>query len=57
MPVTIKDIARKIGKSTTTVSRALHEHSDMSPETYLSFPLSFSNLLQPDDIKSVSRRL
>jgi LacI family transcriptional regulator len=33
MPVTIKDIARKIGKSTTTVSRALHDYGDISPET------------------------
>jgi len=33
MPVTIKDIARKIGKSTTTVSRALHDYDDISPET------------------------
>lgn len=33
MPATIKDIARKIGKSTTTVSRALHDYDDISPET------------------------
>ena len=33
MPVTIKDIARMIGKSTTTVSRALHDYDDISPET------------------------
>lgn len=33
MPATIKDIARKIGKSTTTVSRALNDFSDISPET------------------------
>lgn len=33
MPVTIKDIARKIGKSTTTVSRALHDYDDISAET------------------------
>lgn len=33
MPATIKDIARKIGKSTTTVSRALNDYDDISPET------------------------
>jgi LacI family transcriptional regulator len=33
MPVTIKDIARKIGKSTTTVSRALNDFDDISPDT------------------------
>lgn len=33
MPATIKDIARKIGKSTTTVSRALNDFDDISPET------------------------
>jgi LacI family transcriptional regulator len=33
MPITIKDIARKIGKSTTTVSRALNDFSDISEET------------------------
>jgi len=31
--VTIKDIARKIGKSTATVSRALNDFDDISPET------------------------
>jgi LacI family transcriptional regulator len=33
MPATIKDIARKIGKSTTTVSRALNDFGDISAET------------------------
>ncbi|MEW5870069.1 MAG: LacI family DNA-binding transcriptional regulator [Chloroflexota bacterium] len=33
MPATIKDIARKIGKSTTTVSRALNDYDDIGPET------------------------
>src|SRR5512133_458359 len=33
MPATIKDIAKKIGKSTTTVSRALNDFDDISPET------------------------
>lgn len=33
MPSTIKDIAQKIGKSTTTVSRALNDYADISPET------------------------
>jgi len=33
MPGTIKDIAKKIGKSTTTVSRALNDFDDISPET------------------------
>jgi DNA-binding LacI/PurR family transcriptional regulator len=33
MPVTIKDIARKIGKSVATVSRALNDFDDISPET------------------------
>lgn len=31
--VTIKDIARRVGKSVTTVSRALHDYDDVSPET------------------------
>jgi LacI family transcriptional regulator len=30
---TIKDIARKVGKSTTTVSRALNDYNDISAET------------------------
>lgn len=33
MAATIKDIARKIGKSTTTVSRALNDYDDISAET------------------------
>ena len=33
MPVTIKDIARRTGKSITTVSRALHGYDDVSAET------------------------
>jgi LacI family transcriptional regulator len=33
MPATIKDIARKLGKSTTTVSRALNDFGDISVET------------------------
>lgn len=33
MPVTIKDIAKQVGKSVTTVSRALHDHDDISPKT------------------------
>ena len=33
MPVSLKDIARKIGKSTTTVSRALNDYDDISAET------------------------
>ncbi|MBL6981606.1 MAG: LacI family DNA-binding transcriptional regulator [Anaerolineales bacterium] len=33
MPVTLKDIAKKVGKSVTTVSRALHGYDDVSPET------------------------
>lgn len=33
MGVTIKDIARRVGKSITTVSRALHDYDDVSPET------------------------
>jgi LacI family transcriptional regulator len=31
--VTLKDIAIKVGKSVTTVSRALHDYDDVSPET------------------------
>jgi LacI family transcriptional regulator len=30
---TIRDIAKKVGKSITTVSRALHDYDDVSPET------------------------
>jgi LacI family transcriptional regulator len=33
MAVTLKDIARRVGKSVTTVSRALHDFDDVSPET------------------------
>jgi LacI family transcriptional regulator len=33
MKVTIEDIARKVGKSITTVSRALNDYPDVSPET------------------------
>ena len=33
MTVTLKDIAQRVGKSVTTVSRALHDFDDVSPET------------------------
>lgn len=33
MPATLKDVAKKVGKSTTTVSRALHDFTDISQET------------------------
>lgn len=33
MPVTLEDIAKRVGKSITTVSRALHDYDDVSPET------------------------
>ncbi len=33
MPATLKDIAKEVGKSITTVSRALHGYDDVSPET------------------------
>ena len=33
MAVTIKDIADKVGRSVTTVSRALSGYDDVSPET------------------------
>ncbi len=33
MTVTIKDLARRVGKSVTTVSRALHDYDDVSQET------------------------
>ena len=33
MVVTLKDIAHRVGKSVTTVSRALHDFDDVSPET------------------------
>ena len=33
MAVTIKDIAERVGKSVTTVSRALHGYDDVSPAT------------------------
>ncbi|NQU65968.1 MAG: LacI family DNA-binding transcriptional regulator, partial [SAR324 cluster bacterium] len=31
--VTLRDIANKVGKSVTTVSRALHDYDDVSPKT------------------------
>ena len=33
MPATLKDIARQVGKSVTTVSRALHDYGDVSQKT------------------------
>ena len=33
MDVTLKDIANRIGRSVTTVSRALHDYDDVSPKT------------------------
>lgn len=33
MAVTLKEIAGRVGKSITTVSRALHDYDDVSPET------------------------
>ncbi|MCB0053015.1 MAG: LacI family DNA-binding transcriptional regulator, partial [Caldilinea sp.] len=33
MPVTLKDIAERVGKSVPTVSRALGNFEDISPET------------------------
>jgi LacI family transcriptional regulator len=33
MAVTLKDIAKKVGKSVTTVSRALHDYDDVSQNT------------------------
>ena len=33
MTVTLKDIAQRVGKSVTTVSRALHDYDDVSPDT------------------------
>jgi len=33
MPVTLKDIAEKVGKSVTTVSRALNGYDEVSPDT------------------------
>jgi LacI family transcriptional regulator len=33
MPVTLKDISRLVGRSVTTVSRALHDYDDVSEET------------------------
>ncbi len=33
MAVTLKDIAERVGKSVTTVSRALNDYNDVSPET------------------------
>jgi len=31
--VTLKDVAQKVGRSVTTVSRALHDYDDVSPKT------------------------
>ena len=33
MPITLKDIAERVGKSVPTVSRALAGFSDISPQT------------------------
>jgi len=33
MPVTIKDVAKRVGRSITTVSRALNDYDDVSEET------------------------
>ncbi len=33
MAATLRDVAKKVGKSVTTVSRALHDYDDVSPET------------------------
>lgn len=33
MPATLRDLAKKVGKSITTVSRALNDHDDISLET------------------------
>lgn len=33
MAVTLRDIARRVGRSVTTVSRALHDYDDVSPQT------------------------
>ena len=33
MPATLRDLSKKIGKSITTVSRALNNHEDISLET------------------------
>lgn len=33
VPATLKDIAKQVGKSVTTVSRALHDYDDVSPAT------------------------
>jgi LacI family transcriptional regulator len=33
MPPTLRDVAKKVGKSVTTVSRALHDYDDVSLET------------------------
>jgi len=33
MTITLKDIAQRVGKSVTTVSRALHDFDDVSQET------------------------
>jgi len=33
MPATLEDIAKRVGKSITTVSRALHDYDDVSPKT------------------------
>ncbi len=33
LAVTIRDIAKRVGKSITTVSRALHDYDDVSPRT------------------------
>ena len=33
MTATLRDVAKRVGKSVTTVSRALHDYDDVSPET------------------------
>ena len=63
MPVTIKDIAKKVGKSVTTVSRALHDYNDVSLETKALvrqtavemgyFPSSYAQRLQKQKSDSI----
>lgn len=49
MSVTLKDIAQRVGKSVTTVSRALNDYDDVSPDTKVQVQRAAAEMgYQPD---------